>query len=205
MTEVMGGDGAILAIEWERAEQAGRDGTSVILVEGASDQRAIETLAVRSGRDLASEGVAVIPTAGVTNFVRFLELLGPKGADVALAGMCDQGEVRELRRALQSAGLGEVTTRAELADLGFYVCVVDLEDELVRALGPDAMISLMESQGHLRRFRSFQNQVAHRHKTIEAQLWRWLGNYKIRYAPLIVEALDADSIPPPLQGPLDRL
>lgn len=201
----MGGDGAVLDEELARAESAGRNGKAIILVEGVSDQRAVEALARLRGRDLEREDVAVIPTAGVTNIGRFLDMLGPGGHDVTLAGLCDQGEEWAVGRAVEDAGLGEVTDRDALERLGFYVCVIDLEDELVRALGAAAIVSLMESQGHLRRFRSFQNQPAQRHKTIEAQIWRWLGNHKIRYAPLMVDALDPDRMPRPLLGVLDRL
>jgi hypothetical protein len=63
----------------------------------------------------------------------------------------------------------------------------------------------MRSEGHLRRFRSFQNQPAQRHKTIEDQIWRWLGNHKIRYAALMVEALDLADVPAPLDGVLKHV
>jgi hypothetical protein len=86
--------------------------------------------------------------------------------------------------------------------LGFFVCEPDLEGELIRALGPETMLAVIGSQGHLRRFRSFQNQPAQRHKTIEAQLLRWLGNSKIHYAPLMVEALDLEDVPRPMKGVL---
>jgi hypothetical protein len=203
--EVMGGDGAILVEELAKAEAAGKAGRRVVLVEGVSDQRAIESLAGRRGHDLTAVGVSVIPTAGATNVGRFLDLLGPRGHDVRLAGLCDEGEEAEFGRAVQAAGLSRVTSRADLERAGFYVCEIDLEDELVRALGAERMVSLIESQGQIRRFRSFQNQPAQRHKTIEAQIWRWLGNHKIRYAPLMVDALDPDRVPRPLLGVLARL
>lgn len=200
----MGGEGAVLAEQLKRAEAAGRAGASVILVEGVSDQRALEALARSLGRDLEADGVAVIPTAGITNVRRFLELLGPSGHNVSLAGLCDEGEASAFAMAAQAAGLGIVTGRDDLERHGFYVCVTDLEDELVRALGARAMVDLMESQGHLRRFRSFQNQPAQRHKTAEAQIHRWLGNHKIRYAPLMIEALEPTHAPAPLLAVLDR-
>jgi hypothetical protein len=203
--ELMGGYGAVLLEELERAEAAGRAGHTVVLVEGVSDQRAIEALARRRDFDLGAAGVAVIPTAGATNIGRFLDLLGPKGHDVSLAGLSDEGEEVDFGRAVQAARIGAVTNRADLESLGFYVCEIDLEDELVRALGAETMVELIESQGQIRRFRSFQNQPAQRHKTIEAQIWRWLGNHKIRYAPLMVGALDSDRIPRPLLGVLARL
>lgn len=203
--EVMGGDGAVLTEELERADRAGRAGDRVVLVEGVSDRRAVETLVRKRGRDLESEGVAVIPTAGATNMPRFLEILGPTGHDVSLSGLCDEGEDLAIARALSKAGMGEVSDRGTMESLGFFVCVIDLEDELIRALGAETMVSLIAGQGHLRRFRSFQNQPAQRHKTIEAQIWRWLGNHKIRYAPLMVDALAPKRIPRPMLGLLARL
>lgn len=204
--EKMGGDGGVLSEELRRARTAGADGHRVILVEGASDLRALAALGRRLGRDLASEGVAIVATTGVTNLDRFLRILGPAGYDVGLAGLCDQPEAGELRTALASAGLTATTASvSDLEAVGFFVCVRDLEDELVRALGPQAMVELIESQGHLRRFHSFQNQPAQRHKTVEAQIRRWLGNHKIRYASLMVDALDLDAVPRPLLGVLDRI
>jgi hypothetical protein len=202
----MGGDGAVLSEELQRAKAAGAAGRRVILVEGTSDLRALAALGSRLGRDLASEGVTIVATAGVTNLDRFLHMLGPDGYNVELAGLCDQPEADELDRALSSASM--IAAAGNLSDAevaGFFVCVRDLEDELVRALGAGAMIALIGAQGQLRRFRSFQNQPAQRHKTLEAQIWRWLGNHKIRYAPLMVDALDLDAVPRPLLGVLDRV
>ncbi|HEX6219662.1 MAG TPA: TOPRIM nucleotidyl transferase/hydrolase domain-containing protein [Acidimicrobiia bacterium] len=200
--EVMGGDGAVLTEEIARARVAGGAAKSVILVEGVSDQRAIETLAMRQHRDLASERAVIIPIAGATNIGRFLDLLGPRGHDVRLAGLCDEAEAAAFQAAFSETGLGSGLDRAAMEELGFFVCSADLEEELIRALGAETMVSLIASQDHLRRFRSFQNQPAQRHKTIEAQLWRWLGNHKIRYAPLMVEALDMEAVPHPLEGVL---
>jgi Overcoming lysogenization defect protein-like, TOPRIM domain len=201
----MGGDGAVLAEEFVRAEAAGTAGNTVILVEGVSDQRAVAALARRQSRNLDAEGVAVIPIAGATNIGRFLDLLGPPGYDVGVAGLYDEAEEGAFREALERSGKGSDLDRAGMEALGFFVCCADLEEELIRALGAEAMVSLIESQGQLRRFRSFQNQPEQRHKTIEAQLWRWLGNHKIRYAPLMVEALDLDRMPRPLLGVLDSV
>lgn len=202
--ERLGGVGAVLSEELERARIAGAAHRAVILVEGVSDQRAVETLARRQGRDLDAEDVDVIPIAGATNITRFLDLLGPAGFDVRLSGLCDAGEVAEFRLALETAGIGSAPDRYGMEELGFFVCHDDLEEELIRALGADRMISLIESQRQLRRFRSFQNQPAQRHKTIEQQLWRWLGNHKIRYASLMVSALDLDAVPRPLHEVLKR-
>ena len=201
--EQMGGMGAVLSDQLERAHAAGGESETVVLVEGVSDQRAIETLARRRGRNLVTEGVAIIPIAGATNLTRFLQLLGRY--KVRLAGLCDEGEEAAFRQALGQAGLGSVSSRSDLERLGFFVCVRDLEEELIRSLGAESMQAVIESQGQLRAFRSFQNQPAQRHKTIERQLWRWLGNHKIRYASLLVAALDLEMVPGPLEGVLEAV
>ena len=110
-----------------------------MLVEGVSDQVALETLARRRGRDLAAEGVSVLPIGGAHAVGRFLDRYGPRGSDVMLAGLCDAGEEDAFGRALERAGLGVDLGRAEMERLGFYVCDRDLEDELIRSLGAPAV------------------------------------------------------------------
>lgn len=196
--ERMGGVGAVLTDEYARARRIGPNAERVVLVEGASDQAAIATLARRLGRDLAGEGVALIAIAGATNIGRFLDLLGPSGLQVPLAGLCDRGEAKAFSGALRAAGL-PVSGPNDMEQHGFFICHDDLEEELIRALGSETILQVMEGQRQLRSFHRFQNQPAQRGKTIEAQIWRWLGNHKIRYAPLMVEALDLDRVPPPLE------
>jgi hypothetical protein len=205
MAERLGGMGAVLSDQLERARRACNEARSAILVEGVSDQRAVETLARRRGRELEAEGVVVIPIAGATNLGRFLDLLGPHGCGLGLAGLCDQPEAAEFAKALVRGGVSDGLDPDDLVAVGFFVCVRDLEEELTRALGVEAMLSIIESQGHLRRFQTYQSQAAHHNKRIEEQLWRWLGNHKIRYAPLMVEALALDQIPPQLDGVLARV
>jgi hypothetical protein len=100
------------------------------------------------------------------------------------------------------AGFGSSLTRADLEELGFYACDANLEDELTRALGPEAMEDLFETQGELSAFRTYQKQPAHRQKAIETQLRGFLWNRKVEYGALIVDALDLDRIPRPLVGVL---
>jgi hypothetical protein len=125
-------------------------------------------------------------------------VFGPRGLDVKLAGLCDAGEERHFRRALEGAGFGSDLTRAEMERLGFYVCVADLEDELVRSLGAAAVEEVIAAQGELRSFRTFQKQPAKRAKSHEEQLWRFMWNRKIRYGALLVRALDLTQVPRPL-------
>jgi hypothetical protein len=67
---------------------------AVVLVEGVRDQIAVETLARRHGRDLAAEGVVVLPTGGAHGAGRYLRRFGPEGTGATLAGLCDAGEAR---------------------------------------------------------------------------------------------------------------
>jgi hypothetical protein len=177
---------------------------TVVLVEGISDRLAVEALAERRGRNLAAEGVSVLPIGGAQAIGRYLDRYGPRGHDLKLAGLCDVAEERHFQRALERAGLGASLTRADLEALGFYVCVEDLEDELIRALGVTAVEEVIRALGHLDSFRTFQKQPAWRERSTEEQLRRFLGTYrgrKIRAAPLLVEALDLTRVP----RPLDRL
>jgi hypothetical protein len=177
---------------------------TVVLVEGVSDRRALETLARRRGRDLEAEGVAVVPIGGAQAIGRFLDDYGPRGLDVKLAGLCDAGEEDHFRRALERAGLGSDLGRAEMESLGFYVCVEDLEDELIRSLGAAVVEEVMNSQGDLESFRTFQKQPAWRGRSVEQQLRRFLGTHsgrKIDSAAALVGALDLARVP----RPLDRL
>jgi hypothetical protein len=182
--------------------------TSVVLVEGVSDQVALEALAVRRGRDLDAHGVCVVALGGATSIRRFLGLLGPSGLDLRLLGLCDIGEERHFRRGLELAGLGHDLAPGELEQLGFFVCVADLEDELIRALGPDSVVRVIEAEGDLKSFRTLQSQPVQRSWTVEQQLHRFMGSIggrKERYARALVEAVDLDRVPPPLDRLLDAI
>jgi hypothetical protein len=161
---------------------------AVILVEGTSDRSAVETLALRRGRELDAEGVAVVPMGGFGNLLRFLD----RHRDVRLAGLYDSGEEQHFLRAL---GHGD---RAELEEAGFYACTRDLEDELTRAVGPHGVQLVLEEQGELHAFRTYQKQPAHRDRPLDEQLYGFMWNRKQRYAVLLVEALDLERVPRPL-------
>jgi hypothetical protein len=179
----------------------GVDPQTVVLVEGVSDQAALQALAARRGRDLAAEGIAVVPMGGATNIRRFLELFGPRGLNLGLAGLCDAGEEGDFRRGLERAGLGSNLRRADMEALGFHVCVADLEDELIRCLGAAGVEQVVEAQGELGSFRTFQQQPAWRARRGPEQLRRFIGTHsgrKIRYARLLVDALDLERVPRPL-------
>jgi hypothetical protein len=178
---------------------------AVVLVEGISDQRALETLAERRGRNLGAEGVSILPVGGAQAVGSFVARFGPQGSNFELAGLCDAGEESYFRRALERAGLGAGLTRTEMERLGFYVCVEDLEDELIRCLGAAAVEEVVGAQGDLGSFRTLQKQPGWRGRPVEEQLRRFLGSggsRKIRYASLLVNALDLARVPRPLDGVL---
>src|SRR5215207_2687090 len=195
-----GGTGAPL-VGASRALAVGADSRAVVLVVGISDQRALEALAERRGRNLDAEGISVVPIGGAQSIGRFLDLFGPQGLDVGLAGLCDAAEEDDFRRGLERAGLGSNLTRADMERLGFYVCVADLEDELIRALGAAAVEQVVDAQGDLRSFRTLQKQPEWQGRSTEEQLRRFMGSggsRKIEYARLLVDALDLTQAPRPL-------
>jgi hypothetical protein len=181
-----------------------KDARGAVLVEGISDQIALETLAARRGRDLTDEGVVILPIGGASAITRYLTQLGPNGADLRLAGLCDLGEESIFRRGLNKA-IGSPKTRADMENLGFYVCVEDLEDELIRATGTASVEAIFDSQGDLGSFRSLQRQPEWRGRLLDDQVLRFLGSgasRKLRYARLLVESVDLDRMPRPLDAVL---
>jgi 5S rRNA maturation endonuclease (ribonuclease M5) len=168
---------------------------AVVLVEGTSDQVALETLAERRGVSLVEERIEIVPIGGAQAIGRFVAHYGSES--VALAGLYDAAEEREFHRAL-----GE-----NLAERGFYACDPDLEGELIRALGTDAVEKVAGANGDLEAFRTLQKQPEWRGRPVDEQLRRFMGSggsRKIRYARLLVEALDPDAAPRPLQLVLER-
>jgi hypothetical protein len=126
---------------------------------------------------------------------------GAQGLDVRLAGLRDAAEEADFRRGLERAGLGAHLTRVDMERLGFYVCVEDLEDELIRALGAASVEQVVDAEGELGSFRTLQKQPAWLGRTREEQLRRFMGSgggRKIRYARLLVQALDFTQVPRPL-------
>jgi hypothetical protein len=174
------------------------DARAIVLVEGISDQIALETLAVRRGRDLDAEAVVILPMGGVHAITRFVTRFGPSGADLKLAGLCDAGDEGVFRRGLADVGFGQPETRADMERLGFFVCVQDLEDELISAVGAARVEALFDSQGDLGSFRTLQMQPGWRDRNVGAQMRRFLGSgarRKLRYARLLVHSLDLDGVP----------
>ena len=178
---------------------------TAVLVEGRSDQVAVETLARQHGVDLAGAGVAVVAIGGASGIGRALDHFGPGGLDLRLAGLCDVGEEPLFRYHLQRVGFGDELDRAAMERAGFFVCEADLEDELDPRHG-----SPPRRAGHRRaRGAGFVPD--------DAAPARAAGTERRGAAPtvhgdprwpqgplraLLVEALDLDNVPAPLGGVL---
>ncbi|BAJ26123.1 MULTISPECIES: TOPRIM nucleotidyl transferase/hydrolase domain-containing protein [Kitasatospora] len=167
---------------------------TAVLVEGPSDLAAVEVLAGRLGRDLAAEGVCVVPMGGAMSVGRFAALLGPPGLGLRLTGLCDEHEQGFYRRGFDRAGAGRAA---------FFVCVADLEDELIRTLGLPRIEEVLAAEGDLPAWHTFVRQPAQRDRPPERRLRRFLGTRsgrKIRYGRLLAEALAPDGLPAPLDA-----
>lgn len=181
---------------------------AVVLVEGNSDLVALHTLAERHGRDLFTEGIEIVAMGGITNTRAFASRFGPHGLGLPLAGLYDAADEAKLRHGLAAAGLGSALEADGPSTLGFYKCSADLEDELIRALGVEAVEAVIEAAGEVHSLRLLAGMPAQRDWTREAVLRRFLGvrsGRKARYAALLVQALEPSRVPEPLTAVLARV
>ena len=173
---------------------------TIVLVEGASDEAAVTTLAERFA-DGRSESMAVVTAYGITNFGRLLGRIRAAAPDRRVVGLYDEPEEHVMRRALQSIGAHSPHDRGGIERLGFFACVADLEDEFIRALGVDRVERLVEAEGELAAFRIMQQQPAQRDRSVVQQLRRFMGTKsmrKVRYGHLLAAAIELDHCPDPL-------
>ncbi|WP_370619898.1 TOPRIM nucleotidyl transferase/hydrolase domain-containing protein [Mumia qirimensis] len=180
---------------------------AIVLVEGNSDRAALHTLAGRLGRDLATERVEVVSMGGITNTRAFASHFGPRGLGLPLTGLYDAADEPKLRRGLVAAGLDASAERDGLHGLGFFACSMDLEDELIRALGVEGVESVIAAEGEARSLRLLAGMPAQRGWPRVAVLRRFLGSKagrKARYAALLVDALGPERAPQPLMHALAR-
>jgi hypothetical protein len=180
---------------------AGTARRTLVLVEGDSDAGAVRALADLIGCDLDAHQIEVKSAHGVTNFPPLLAAFLRACPGATVFGMYDVAEERYVRRALAHASV-PIAADESLESFGFYECVVDLEDELIRALGTEAVERVIAS---LRRFQAMPQQ---RDRPAHHQLRRFLGTRatrKIRSARRLVEALDVARLPRPLANLAARL
>jgi ABC-type Mn2+/Zn2+ transport system ATPase subunit len=175
-----------------------------ILVEGFSDLLAVRVLAPLLNIALDANGVSVISLEGADLFKHYLELLGPSGLDLELRGLVDLDHEAAWIQRLTAAGI-VVTDRTTLNAAGFQVCDPDLEAELVAPLSAQEIETVFDADGALSEFQDYSGQPSQAGlSTSEIQL-RFIKKDKIRWAPLIAEAISAAAVPLPIRNLLSDL
>ncbi len=177
---------------------------AVILVEGPSDQYALEALADRRDRNLDADGVSVIPIGGAGTIGAYLSLFGANGFDLPTAGLCDLAEEPVFADALRREGQ-VINSRADMERFGFFVCDADLEDVLISAVGAADVVQVIDAAGDRTAFETLQQQPAHRTASQYEQVAAFVDRRKIKYAPLLVDALDLARVPAALDGVLNSV
>ena len=171
---------------------------TVLLVEGFSDLLAVRVLAAKLGVDLDAAGVSVISLEGGDVFPHYVALLGPQGLKVELRGLCDADKAQRWITHLRQAGL-PVTDRPSMAAAGFYVCDPDLEEELVAPLTTAEIEAVFSADGALGDFQVFGAQPQYAGMTATQLQVAFTKVDKIRWAPLLADALTPGGIPQPIR------
>lgn len=177
----------------------------VILVEGPSDVASLRTLAVARGLDETRHAFELVSMGGVTNARHHLARLAHESPAPRVAGLYDAPEERYVLRALRSLGL-PVASRADLERHGFFVCERDLEEEIIRALGPEVVEEVLADLRLIDRFRTFQRQPEWRGRPVGDQLRRFAGvasGRKSLLAGALTERLTPENVPRPLAALID--
>ncbi len=162
----------------------------VVLVEGESDAVVVRGLTQRHGLD-----VRVVAMGGITNVRQHVARWREDRPDAILVGVCDERERRFMEK-------------VEPPLAAIFVCERDLEDELIRAVGPESVIGLLDGLGDLGRFLTFQDQPEWRGQPLHEQLRRFAGTRsgrKAAFAGRLADELGDDAMPAPLSGLLEWL
>ena len=184
----------------------------VVLVEGASDAAVVRLLCAARGLTESAATYQVRDMGGVTNVGHHLRALHSEsdrdaGDGVRVLGLYDAPEERFVVRALRREGY-DVADARDLAGLGFVVCDRDLEDELIRALGPEHVETVLSGLGELERFRAFQRQPQWRGRDLVEQLRRFAGTAsgrKLVLARRLAEELTPETTPAALTALVDAI
>lgn len=164
------------------------------LVEGESDAVVLRHLLQRD-RVVAR----VVPMNGITNIDRWLAACELDPGVGAVAGLYDLAEERFVVRALHRRGV--VINGAGLTHHGFFVCEGDLEDELIRAVGPDHAVAGLADIGLAGAFETFAQQPQWRDRPVTDQLHRFAGagsGRKALIAAHLAGLLTRETTPAPL-------
>jgi hypothetical protein len=165
---------------------------TIVLVEGVTDELALTLAARRSGRDLKAEGVSVVLINGAHAISRFLRQLAAEEPGAKLAGLYDEGEEEVIRAALERAGYGPNLDRSQLEGVGFFACIADLEDELIRAASETDLSRLVELEGDAQPWRTFRNQHAWHGRPVDQQFRRFIRSLSERNSRLVMGRIGAE-------------
>ena len=114
----------------------------------------------------------------------------------------DEGEEGVIRGALERAGYGQNLDRSRLEELGFFACIADLEEELIRAVGETILSRLIELEGDAQPWHTFRKQHAWQDRPVDQQIRRFIRSVSERngrYIRAIVETIDPSRLPRPLR------
>ena len=174
----------------------------IVLVEGVSDQIAVDTLAQRLGG--SDTGVAVLPVGGAQGLRRMLRTIRADHPAVPLSGLYDIAEAHVIRRALEDAGLLGPDTAIE--DAGFGALLISKTS----CCAPAGRISSRRASPTTAtspRSASCRSSRSGAIAPIHAQLRRWMtsgARRKLRYARIFVDAIPLERMPEPLLAVLQR-
>ncbi|MBD8871177.1 hypothetical protein [Nocardioides donggukensis] len=179
----------------------------VVLLEGRSDVAAVRNLLADGDLAAQRHRVELVDMGGVTNVRSRLDELADRRPAARVLGLCDAADTRFVVRALTAHGL-PVEAAADLPAVGFHVCEADLEEELIRALGVDRVLAVLDRHDLRERFETFRQQPAWQGRPVSAQLRRFAGvasGRKELLAGALAAALTPDRVPGPLRRLLDDL
>lgn len=180
----------------EAALAAAVDASVVVLVEGISDQIAVDAMLARNGRDLDGQVVAV-PIGGAQAVDNYLAKFVER-EDLTTLGLCDHAEANFFADAFGAHGL----------EGNYFVCNPDLEAELIRAFELAELETIIEAQGELKSLRIMQKQAAWRDRPFDEQVHRWIRARALRssrYAGVLVAEADEARLPQPLRELVARI
>lgn len=177
---------------------------TVIFVEGFSDLLAVRQLSTKLGIALDAAGVSVVSLEGGDLLVHYLQLLGPPGLQLNLRGLCDADKERSWINRLAEVGL-QVHDRASLNAAGFFVSDPDLEAELVAPLSDGDIDNVIATDGATSDFQRFAGQPQQAALPPRELRVAYVKNDKIRWAPLLADAIPVASIPASIADVLANL
>lgn len=113
---------------WSPQLLEGLTARKLLFVEGAADRVIVEAIAANAGVSLDRAAVSVFSLDGADKLKKVLEIVGEKGFDLALSGLCDEDR--------EDAWAGALGIKPKhLGANGFFVARSDLDHEYVPLLG----------------------------------------------------------------------